>query len=746
MITPLRLLRRDDKLTLGGGNRLLWAPAFPLFPDAPGIWDAAEYYNYELRPLFTWTLLRDDGNEVLLRPVSRSWDPSALTKTYDARLPQGSLAVTEEMCILPNDVAASGISLRLRGARTAKLHLVAWTAQENLPSGGTSRLTEAECANGVISFLKHIVPPSRPELTVAVTFGMNRNARSFVLQLSEGKFPLPRWALTPMGEKFRRGLPNTVHLTGVTDEGIVYAALHIPLTLSAGKPDAVSIGFAASPAAEQSRRALRDAMRAESPAMISTSSWRESFNGVPRFECSDPYIERYYWYRWYGLRLNTLAGDEGNYRSPVVCEGTGYFRAPISYSAPCHVLENRWRHDPSLARGSLMTFIDNQREDGGFPGYIDVNRRREEMFYHAHWGEALQGLHDLHPSVPFLREAYEGLSRYARYFDKHRDTEGSGLYTINNHYETGQEYMRRYTAVHPEADRDNWGQVFRLKGVDATVYLYVLKRALAAAARELHKPGEAELWDIEADRIRQAVRTIMWDPTEMMFFDVDPATGMRTMVKAAACFYPYMTDIVETGYLDGLKRHLLNPAEFWSPFPVPSTAMDDETFSAEPEWKGKRMNCPWNGRVWPMTNSHIAEALGRTAVRFNDTLLRRRTAEFIGKFIHMMSFDGEPERPNSFEHYNPLTGTPSVYRGVDDYQHSWVVNLIISYVCGIRPEPGGCLVDPFPFGLARVFIDDVRMRDRKLRVIIKGRKFSVWMDGRLQGSSSLGHPLRILFQ
>ena len=41
--------------------------------------------------------------------------------------------------------------------------------------------------------------------------------------------------------------------------------------------------------------------------------------------------------------------------------------------------------------------------------------------------------------------------------------------------------------------------------------------------------------------------------------------------------------------------------------------MDDPYFDAEADWKGKRTNCPWNGRVWPMTNSHVADALAHAA-------------------------------------------------------------------------------------------------------------------------------------
>ncbi|MBI3194859.1 MAG: hypothetical protein HYZ34_10400 [Ignavibacteriae bacterium] len=320
------------------------------------------------------------------------------------------------------------------------------------------------------------------------------------------------------------------------------------------------------------------------------------------------------------------------------------------------------------------------------------------MFYHANWGMALRELHAIHPDNKFLKRVYDGLKKYVEYFDRERDAENSGLYDIDNHYETGQEYMHRYLAVDKNADKDNWGEVFRLKGVDVTLYIYELKKTLAwIAVSVMGRNGEAECWSDGAMKIKNAVLKKMWDKKIQMFFDVNPKTGKRTMVKAATCFYPYMTDIVDESHVAGFKLHLLNEKEFWTKFPVPSSSVDDKYFNAEAEWKGKRMNCPWNGRVWPMTNSHIAEALAQTAIRFNDQDLKVKTVEFISKFIRMMFFDGDPKRPNCFEHYDPFTGEPSVYRGVDDYQHSWVNDLILKYIAGIRFENWKLIWDPFPF-------------------------------------------------
>jgi len=738
----LRALSRTDKWYLGGGNRLLWAPEFPLFLDRPGFWDRAHYYNVPLEPLFTWTLLDEQGNELPLRSAGRRWNPAVLVQEF-ATLQAGSgISVEETKSLLPNDVLVSALRVRNKGSKKRKLHLILWTAQESHPGQKTTWLSDVS-AKGTISFTRHIKSPQRPEMEIACSLGISRKVRSFDVQLSEGRLSEPRWELTPFPEQFRASLPGGTKQIGADHDGIVYAALHIALTVKGRKEETVIGAFSAAPSPVTAEQSLLLILRQRDHRRLSELSWNDHFDFVPTFECSDEFLERYYSYRWYGLRLNTMYGGEGNYQYPFVCEGIGYFRAPISYSAPCHMLENRWMHEPELARGSFLTFLDNQRDDGGFRGYIDVDHYRQEMFYHANWGKAVLELDAIHPSREFLEQAYEGLKKYAAYYDRERDEEVSGLYDIDNHYETGQEYMHRYLAVNPKADQDHWGEVFRLKGVDVTVYVYELKRALATIAERLGKDADKDLWNLEADRTKKAVLNDMWDARTGMFFDVDPSTGKRTGVKAAVCFYPYFTDIVSEHHLAGFKKHLFNPKEFWTPYPVPSSSADDKYFSAEPVWKGKRMNCPWNGRVWPMTNSHTAEAMAAAALRFGDTTLRRKTAQFIKAFIHMMFYEGDPLRPNCFEHYNPLTGDPSVYRGIDDYQHSWVNDLIIKYVCGIRPEAHSVTIDPFPFGLDHVKITRVVVRGRAISVEIKGKTFKVLLDEAHQAESTLGKPVSL---
>jgi len=733
----LKQLQRTDRETLGGGNRLLWAPPIPLFTARPGLWDEGHYFNAPVKPLFTWTLLDGEGREIALRAGPRRWDPSALTRAYAGESGHGGLTVRETLCLLPSDVVCCTLELKYSGRGKSELQLVAWTALERdaADAGGDDAAFHA----GSFRFTRRGAVPG--PLTIGAAFTLAPKPHSHAIALSEGPLPPPLWALTPFAEKFSSGrFPGGAAPPRAGNSGTLFMALHAELQLQAGTATRATVAVALAPAAAEAEGALHTALGGASPAEASAAHWRENFEGVPRFACSDDHLQRYYWYRWYGLRLNTIGAGGTQYARPVVCEGPAGRRAPFAPVTPLQMLDNRWRHDPAPAQAGLLAFLDHQHADGSLPGTILPVRPGEEPFAYADWGTALLQLDAVHHSTAFLRQAHEGLVRYAKYLDGARDPEGSGLYDILNHAETGMEYMHRYTALREDADSRDPVVSFRLKGVDAAVYAYTLKRALAVITRDLGKPGEAELWEIEADKIRNAVRARMWNGAEEMFFDIDAGTSTQTMVKAVSCFIPYGTDIVSAEHLGGLGRHLFNAREFWTPWPVPSTPADDETFSAEGEWRGRRVGRPWNGRVWPPANCQVAEAIARSAISFGDAALRQRAAEFIRSTIRMMFFDGDPGRPNGFEHYHPMTGAPSLYRGIDDCQHASVVDLIIRYVCGIRPTRDALVVDPFPFGLVSASIDDVVIRGRRVKVEIARKKFTTWIDGRAAGSSTIGSP------
>ncbi|MEK9137417.1 MAG: hypothetical protein AAB393_09875 [Bacteroidota bacterium] len=292
-LDPLSLLSRNDKWYLGGGGRLLWAPPFPVFLDRPGFWDKAHYYNLEFQPLFTWTLLDEQGCEIELRSKLRDWTPARVRQRFSP--PLAGVAVEEQKCVLPNDVACSRVTLKNRSRKPLQLHFVAWTAQGTYPSKHSTWLTDVEHRDGEIAFDKHIRQGERPEFRFSAVFGVKAKTKSFAINLSEGSLPSPQWKLTPFYEQFsRRKLSNSIKLQGINSDGLLFMALHATVTVKPGQQVPIDVALAAATSVHEARQNLRVAFESESPIRLSEMNWNDHFSSVPYFECSDQYLTHYY--------------------------------------------------------------------------------------------------------------------------------------------------------------------------------------------------------------------------------------------------------------------------------------------------------------------------------------------------------------------------------------------------------------------------------------------------------------------
>ena len=748
MTEPLELLQRSDKWYLSAGEGLLWAPPFPAWLHVPGFWDDAHIFQYPVGPLFTVSFLDAAGRILDLRADAQRWTPAALETPYQvgvgADIPPATLEIVEFRMVLPGFVLASEWTLKNTGVAPLTVHAVAWSAApgDDVPEG-TVRVSE-----GDLVWPRRLKDRRQQERTVELSLAMARGTDTWAVARSEPTANHPHFRLTPFWDRWdpvRAGLANRADLGGVGPAGLVYLALHRAIEIAPGASARLAVALHVDP--QLPVRPTADEAAPFAPKKSSTfvvasrAHWEGYFASVPSFRCADPYFERAWAYRWYGLHLNAIAGGWGNYPSPTVCEGIAVFHEPITYSAQCHMRELRWAKDPEWARGVLRTFLAHQKPDGSFHGRIYVDHLTGTDFYHADWGGALLALDAVHPSDAFLKEVLPGLARYAEWLILSRDPEGRGLYDVVDQYETGQEYMSRYQAVDADADRYGWENRLRLKGVDVTVYAYELFRALAELGPRAGL--DAETWRNRAQKTGKAVLNKMWDREAGMFFDVNPQSGKRTGVRAAVCFYPYATDLVHSDHLPGFTQRLFDAAEFWTPFPVPSSSQKDPLYDPDAVWKGKRHNCPWNGRVWPMTNSHVAEAIAAVALR-HLPVLRVRVAEFVTKYVRMMFWDGDAARPNAFEHYHPVSGRPCAYRGIDDYQHSWVNDLVVQYVVGLRPAGRGrFVVDPMPFALDGFEALGLPMQGASVDVVRSGDALAVSVNGRAVGRGSVGTPVEV---
>lgn len=725
-------LTRQDKWYLGNGRGSVFAPPFPRYLSVPGFWDECHFADIRLERLFT-IFLSDGTGKPLPHSVIfdfPTWRPYKVQRSvlWDGGGKQPTSALVE-CAISPNGTflyhlgAPQDAGSESSNATARPLNIVLWSLQqkETLQEGKRMATVAEPSVEEDCLVFAYQVQGEKGIRDVWVAIGASRPRVSYSVNLSEMHATEPLWNVTMLPEKFQLvdGEPTLLNefqadsdwRGSIFGSSLLHLYQHYTLNVQPEEQDSISFGAAISFDRDEAIAMLREDLGYDFKR-DSSVDWYQYAKATPKFTSDNEHLNAYLPYRYYGLKLSTVDMGTHPFVHPCVFEGIGMFRSFISYSVQAHMREARWLNDGGhLAEGCLLGMLHVQEESGAFPGHT-YTVRDGRAFYHADWGDATLAVYSVTGNDYFLDQAYQGLTLYADYFDRERDVEGSGLYDIIDQNETGQEYMSRYLFADTEAD--DW-RAIRLKGVDATVYIYRLQRALATMERQLGI-ADGTTWDQKAERTREAILSKMWDPKREMFFDVDPCTGERSPYMAVVGFYPFLYDIAGPEHLGAIRKHLLNPEEFWTPYPVPASPLTDPYFSATAEWKGKRTNCPWNGRTWPMTNSHIADVLANVA-RTLDPTLRPVAADFILKFIKMMFHDSDPARPNCYEHYNPLIGTPSLYRGVDDYMHSWVADLYIRHLCGLLPDPDGTLtLDPLWEPSSPWTLSDISWRGYTLEV------------------------------
>ena len=682
MTDPIEQLARDDKWQLGGGDGTLFAPAFPEWLEAPGFWDGGRVLDHAFAPLFAVTLLDDAGREFPARAFSRRWTCAELTLRY--RLPNG-IRATEVRTVNPGGVFVS--EWQIVSQRPLRVHLVAWTVQE-----GASVDRGSAGYDGALGFTRSLPVGSGAPLRMRAEIACVGGATSWATVRAERGAVQPHWRLTPFPELWlASGLPSAEPDERAPLDGVFYAAVHrvVDVEYAAG---IATFAMRVAPATAVVAAPAPVPLPAAAPAVAtrqgrfaeeSRRRWAAYFSTLPALRCSDPYVESAFLYRWAMLRLGGLAGD---------------------------ARELRWLADPAPARRALRAQL---RDDSA---------------------DAFRALDAAHPDADFVRETHAKLAAVAESLVATRDPAASGMFDASGEF--GDPEIRRA----PGSARTER----RLKGIAETVQAYQLFRTLEALAERVGRsPETTARWTELADRTRIAVQTVMWDAAQGMFSDVDAETRSCTGVRTALCFTPYGTDLVDSSHVPGLERHLLNPNEFWTAFPVPSLALDDERFSAEGMWQGRRAERPSNGRAWPSFNGRVVDALAHVARRWAPQL-RPEAATLTRRCIRTMFQDGELQRVHCAEHYNPVTGHASLHRGVEDVHSTWTNDLILRHVVGIIPQTGGMTIDPLPLRLESIELTGLQLQGHTISVRIREERVSVTVDAQTF-ETTVGTPLDVPF-
>ncbi len=321
----------------------------------------------------------------------------------------------------------------------------------------------------------------------------------------------------------------------------------------------------------------------------------------PRFPTNDPA-----WAATWDAALAVLAGNLRSmprYDHPVLVEGSTY--AGIwQECAPQEglvygTLQNFIATPPGqptpldIARANHMAFFAQQKPDGQLPAAIKL---ADKVGTTGGYGQIQMvvpiaatawDLFQLTHDRELLETAYDSCSRWDAWLRQYRDTRKTGLVEGFCTYDTGMDNSPRWKGIPnrcPEADARLCPNIPTMPRLcpDLSATVYGGRIALAAMARALGKYSEQARWLTDAEHIRRLILDKLYSHQDAAFYDLDAQDNfvrVRSIVNARVLGEHVLDPHKDRALFDALwTRQLHNPAAFWAPYPLPSSALDDPTF------------------------------------------------------------------------------------------------------------------------------------------------------------------------
>lgn len=348
------------------------------------------------------------------------------------------------------------------------------------------------------------------------------------------------------------------------------------------------------------------------------ASVRQDWNGwfereIPRFQSSNAYLVKLYYYRWWSLYTKMIFARVGHLLFPAPREGAVAFEACVSYSGSCiSVDELRWMRNPGWAFSTTREFFAPENLNDGYLSNhiwdwgIDGDESNQDCLgrsvpYHNYAVAAFHGALLVHPDegLKTLQDIWpqlcSNLESYPRLFDIDRD----GLYeTYPWSNSAGQEWTARHLYFNPipevfryergrthspdgsdaAADLElvrkiqnavvtdpelRWPETteelyrlyngtrdHRLATVDQTTYAYQNFRAAASLARLMDDAPTENHYASMAEQTRTQLCSVLWDAQDAFFYDVRPICYKHARIKSVTGFYVFWARIAEQRYFN----------------------------------------------------------------------------------------------------------------------------------------------------------------------------------------------------
>ncbi len=271
--------------------------------------------------------------------------------------------------------------------------------------------------------------------------------------------------------------------------------------------------------------------------------------------------------------------------------------------------------DPALGQEVVLAMLEQVREDGMLAHMVTPTEKSDitqpPVLAWSAW-TLLEKTHDR----DWAKACAPYLFRYLEWIRTNRDKNGNGLLEW---FIEGNALCRS-----GESGMDNSSRFDSAVLLDAPDFSALLGHDYRCLARLAEAIGDASLQRTcteHADRIGQAVQTLLWSESDQLFMD-RLFDGTFSTIKASSGFAPLLAGFANRNQAEALREHLKNPGTFGTPLPIPSVSLDDGTFCKD----------MWRGPAWINYNYMVCVGLRRYGFVDDAQRLKDKTLAAIDKW------------------------------------------------------------------------------------------------------------------
>lgn len=376
--------------------------------------------------------------------------------------------------------------------------------------------------------------------------------------------------------------------------------------------------------------------------------WQAWFNRVPHV--APQYALQYDW-AWWCMRAGLISPRYYMTRENMAPSKIHYVGV-WQWDAFFHSLA--YRHvDKKLAQDHIRIALDHQRADGMLPDAVHDEGTVFEFPLPSSqvaapvtkppliaWG-ALK-VSEFFPDKDFLQEVYGPIMRWTNWWFDNNDDDHDGIVQYNHPYCSSD-------------DSPLWDEGMPVESPDINTYLVTQMDALARIAEIIGETNAASKWRQRAADLTQKMIDQMWDEEAGLFWALKDNKPIRTVTLLN--LFPLLTGRLPKHIEERVLKHLIAPDEFWTPYPLPTVAMNDPKFDP---------NQMWRGPTWVNINYLFIEGLYNCGYPELARELTDRTLALVQ--LHS----------DIYEYYNPLTGSrPPKAAGIFGWTSAVYIDLAI---------------------------------------------------------------------